>query len=318
MRIRLHPDFKLAIALIAALALLIGITVFLLKLLPLPAEKPAADIYITIINHEGEQEQVELEGFIIGVVAAEMPASFEPEALAAQAIAARTYVLAHCPPWGAAKHGDAAVCCDPAHCQAYADQAALKSRWGDNYDKYYARVKAAVLDTQGKVLCWQGQLIETPYCSACGGRTENAEYCWGRAYPYLVSVSFPYCRAAPRFSAFRSFPLSEAAMLLDVPEEQIAHMRAENYTAGYRVGQLRVGEHIYPGTEIRSLLGLNSAAFNWLIIGDEIYFSTLGYGHGVGLCQYGANGMAQAGFSYADILAHYYVGTKIKTITALD
>lgn len=318
MRIRLHPDCKLALALVAALVLLIAAIVLLLKLLPGPAEKTTSDIRIMIVNRDGEKERVELESFIIGVVAAEMPASFEPEALAAQAIAARTYVLSHCPPWGAAKHGDAAVCCDPAHCQAYADQATLKARWGDNYDKYYARVEAAVLDTKGKVLSWQGQLIEAPYCSACGGHTENAEYCWGRAYPYLVSVSCPYCRAAPRFSEFRSFPLSEAAALLDASVEQIAQMRTESYTPGYRVGLLQVGEHIYPGTEMRSLLGLNSAAFNWLLIGDEIYFSTLGYGHGVGLCQYGANGMAQAGFGYADILAHYYLGTTIETITALD
>jgi stage II sporulation protein D len=318
MRIRLHPEVKLAVVLVLALALLVLAVIMLIKLLPGKDENQTEAVYITIVNSDGENEKIELECFIIGVVAAEMPASFEPAALQAQAVAARTYVLSHCPPYGEPKHGEAAVCCDPAHCQAYADDAALKTRWGDNYAKYYARVEAAVLDTKGEVLCWQGSLIEAAFCSTCGGRTESAAYCWGQDFPYLVAVDCPYCRASPRFCEFRSFTLNEAASLLKAQPQQLAQMRAQSYTAGDRVGLLQVGDHIYQGTEVRSLLSLNSAAFNWLIIGDTIYFSTLGYGHGVGMCQYGANGMAKAGFSYQEILAHYYSGTTLTTITSLD
>ena len=275
---------------------------------------PPASIYINILNSSGRIEKIELETFICGVVAAESPASFADEALKAQAVAARTYVLSHCQPYGENRHDNAAVCCDSSHCQAYASDDELKQRWGKKYEEYRNKITAAVADTAGIILCWQKEIAQAPFFSTCGGHTENAESCWGKYFPYLISVNCGYCGASPRFSACRSFTLAEAAAFLEAEINDLYNMRTESYTPGGRISLLSVGGKQYTGTEIRSRLGLDSATFNWLIFADDITFTTIGYGHGVGMCQYGANGMAENGYNYQDILAHYYPGTSLADI----
>ena len=311
MRFRLRLDFMRAIWVIMAVIVLVLIAFKVVEKEQQNQEELPPATYITIVNQDGENEQIELELFVMGVVAAEMPASFEEEALKAQAIAARTYILSHCEPYGQPRHGEAAVCCDSTHCQAYADELELRMRWGKNYDKYYAKIADAVLATRGEILFWQESIAQTPFCSTCGGRTENAEACWGQAFPYLVAVDCDYCSHSPKYSSYQRFSLAETASLLATDIDKLYSMQVETYTPGDRIGTLSIEDMLYKGTEMRSKLGLNSAAFNWLIIGDNIVFTTIGYGHGVGMCQYGADGMAQRGYDYQQILQKYYPGTTI-------
>lgn len=309
MRFRFRLDIKRAILVLMTITVLILIAVKIGE--QDQQEKLPPETYIIIVNKDGENEKIELERFVMGVVAAEMPASFEDEALKAQAIAARTYILSHCEPYGQPRHGEAAVCCDSTHCQAYVDELELRVRWGENYDKYYAKIADAVLATRGEILFWQDTIAETPFCSTCGGRTENAEACWGQALPYLVAVDCDYCGHSPKFSSYQRFTLAEAASLLATDIDKLYSMQVEAYTPGDRINTLSIDGTLYKGTELRTKLSLNSAAFNWLIIGDNIVFTTIGYGHGVGMCQYGADGMAKRGYDYREILQQYYPGTII-------
>lgn len=269
---------------------------------------------ISVLDANGAIISVDLEQYLIGVVAAEMPASFAPEAIKAQAVAARTYILRRVEPYGVGKHGEAAVCGDPTCCQAYDDIPALQQRWGLDYEYYYQRISEAVQDTRGQVLTWHGMLAETPFSSTCGGSTESAAAVWGGRQAYLVPVDCDWDSHSPRFVGFKQLALTEAASLLDVTVQDLYAMRVCAYTDGGRVARLEVGDRQIAGTELRSLLALNSAAFSWLILGDHIVFTTVGYGHGVGLCQYGADGMARADYDYTEILAHYYPGTKLMDI----
>ena len=282
-----------------------------------PPPENAVPYYINILNDTGKAERVDLEAFVSGVVAAEMPVTFAPEALQAQAVAARTYIVSHWPPYGTPRHENAAVCCDSTCCQAYLSDAALRERWGENYQSCRAKIAAAVADTAGEVLFYNGEIAQTPFFSTCGGSTESSAACWSGHIPYLSAVSCPYCRSSPRFAAWKRFSLAEAAARLGVAPADLAAMRILSHTPGYRVGQLSVGSKTYRGTEVRSLLELDSAAFTWLIMGDDIIFASLGFGHGVGMCQYGADGMAKSGCTCRQILAHYYPGTEIMSLYSL-
>jgi stage II sporulation protein D len=314
LRIEFRRSIWIGIVLLLLICLLLCLSYF--------SKKEPDDIYqsplITIINPQGETEEIRLEDFMIGVIAAEMPASFDIEALKAQAVAARTYVLSHCPPQGICRHGDAAVCSDPSHCQAYLDNDMLKASWGKNYHTYYDKIEEAVLATQGEVLFWQESIAQAPFFSTCGGRTENAEAVWGKAFPYLVSQECRYCGHSARYSGYQRYSLDEAAAMLAIPVEALTTIKAESYTPGDRIGLMTAGGENYAGTDWRSIFSLNSAAFSWLMIGDYLIFCTVGYGHGVGLCQYGADGMGKNGYHYQEILSHYYPGTSLQEIGSLS
>jgi len=262
---------------------------------------------------QGEYKNMPLELFLVGVVAAEMPATFAPAALQAQAIAARSYVLSHSAPYGMPRHGQAAVCCDPQHCQAYASTTELQQRWGNQFDEYYEKVERAVADTAGLAICYHGRPVETPYCSTCGGYTQAARDIWGQDIPYLQAVPCYWDANSPRASTTLLLSLTEAARKLAVKPEALATMSA-SYGAGGAVTELKVGEKQYSGLQIRQMLALPSANCQWLIDGGNILFSTRGFGHGVGLCQYGADGMAEAGYTAQEILLHYYTGVEIKAL----
>ncbi len=269
---------------------------------------------ITILNSEGKEEKIYLEQFLIGVVASEMPASFEPEALRAQAIAARTYVLNYTPPYGTPQHGDAVVCSDSTCCQAYSSDQQLRDNWGDDYDKNIAKITAAVADTCGMVLTYQEQLALTPYCSTCGGLTEAAADCWGNDVAYLQSVPCFWDDDAPRYDGILEVSTAQAAEALNVDEADLSKMAVTALSDSGRTKQLVIDKKNYTGNEIRQLLGLNSTAFTWLLNKDQMVFFTRGYGHGVGLCQYGANGMAKAGYTAEQILNWYYNGTTLQKL----
>ena len=266
-------------------------------------------VHIDVLTTDGTVRSMELDEYLTGVVLAEMPAYFDAEALKAQAVVARTYTLrAH---EGKSKHNGAAVCTDSACCQAYRspDEYLADGGSAENVQK----ISDAVTAVSGLVLTYEGELIEATYFSCSGGLTEDALAVWGTDVPYLRSVSSPGEENATYYSDSVSFTSSQLKRLLELPAE-CDEIRFEDitYTAGGGVEKLTVCGAEYQGTQIRSLLGLRSTAFTVTTEGDEITFHTRGFGHRVGMSQYGADAMAASGSSFQQILQHYYPGTVLE------
>ncbi len=263
---------------------------------------------LTVRNQAGNLQQLTMEEYLVGVVLAEMPASFEPEALKAQAVVARTYTRKRA---SGSKHPDSAVCMDSTCCQAYVAPGDYLDRGGKA--ESVERVRAAVADTDGLVLCYAGKLIDATYFSCSGGSTEDAVAVWGQDVPYLQAVESPGEEAAPRYSETVTFSASSFADKLGLPggTDPAGWFGAASYTEGGGIESLIIcGKH-FRGTELRSLLGLRSTAFTWEVRGQQISITTRGFGHRVGMSQYGAQAMAQAGSSFREILSHYYQGTEL-------
>lgn len=286
----------------------------------------------------GKTVEMPLEEYLTGVLAAEMPAEFDDEALKAQALAARTYAVKRMTAFGAVpnpRHPDAEVCNNPAHCQAWISPAQMKSRWGKlKYPFYAYKIHRAVTATAGQVLTYNGKLIDPVYHGSCDGAgTENAVEVWGRDVPYLLGVDCKWEEDNPKNRAEQKMALNEvlrrvaAAARAEkdptgdsdnaaVGREATSRdaLAAISHTPAGRLREVKAGGRIVSGKDFRTALGLNSALISWRIDGDAVYFQTRGKGHAVGLCQYGANGMARAGKNYREIVAHYYTGTVIKKL----
>ena len=275
------------------------------------AAEPTVRVYL---SESGQVAQYPLEEAVARVVAAEVPASFPPAALEAQAIVARTYILNRLPqPYGAmAKHSaeQADICDDYNHCQAFYSGQTLAERWPDDPDSL-AKVETAVEATRGQVLESAGALIDPVYHSTCGGRTEAAVDCWQSDVPALQSVSCGFDTDAPRFSSCLVFSSQQLAQKLGIDLEHLEQLAVQGRSQGNRVVSVTAGEQSWSGREVRELLGLNSANFEFVKEGDNWLFTVLGFGHGVGLCQYGAKGMAEAGYSAQEILCHYYQDVEV-------
>jgi len=269
---------------------------------------------VTEAEPEREPEVLsEEDRYLVGVVLAEMPTGFEPEALKAQSVAARTYLRKAQLTGG--KHGDGSVCQDPNCCQGYISAEEYLACGGTR--EGLEKVRSAVADTSGTVLTYEGELIEATYFSCSGGSTENAVAVWGMEVPYLQAVDSPGEEEARVFCHQVSFTMEEFQDALGValegdPEDWFGTV---TYTEGGGVDKLTVGSQIYTGTQLRSLLGLRSTAFSVRTEGETITITTKGYGHRVGMSQYGANAMAVAGSTYQEILAHYYPGTELKVLS---
>ena len=276
-----------------------------------PAPEAVLPIMIPVLADGGVVE-MELEGYLVGVVLAEMPASFEEEALKAQAIVARTYAMKRIAE--GVRHEKGAVCTDPGCCQAYLPPEAY---YGTSDD--LAKITQAVETTAGQVLTYRGELAEATYFSCSGGRTEDAVAVWGSDIPYLRSVESPGEEQALPYRKTVSFTKAEFAealgrSLAGEPEDWLGAVR---YTQGGGVASMVVAGVSYTGVRLRQLLGLNSTAFTMEVADGTILISTLGKGHRVGMSQYGADAMAAMGNDYTDILSHYYPGTKIDKINAM-
>ena len=268
---------------------------------------------IKVLMEDGTVAVMDLEDYITGVVLAEMPASFEPEALKAQSVVARTYALRARN--GKSKHEEAAVCTESSCCQAYRSPDAYLQSGGtrENYEK----ISDAAVSTAGYVLLYEGELIEATYFSCSGGSTEDAVAVWGTEVPYLVATRSPGEEGAAHYSDTVSFTPSEflAALSLDTELEMKAWFGPVTYTAGGGIAEIEICGKQYKGTELRSLLGLRSTAVTFTPDGDSIQARTRGFGHRVGMSQYGADAMALQGSGYEEILAHYYRGTTLEKLT---
>ena len=272
-----------------------------------PARRDAAE-ELTVLNRSGNLQQMTMEAYLTGVVLAEMPASFEPEALKAQAVVARTYTRRR---MEGSKHTAAAVCMDPGCCQSWRSESDYLDSGGRERD--LQKVRQAVADTDGLVLRYDGKLIDATYFSCSGGSTEDAVAVWGQDVPYLQAVQSPGEEDAPRFTDSVSFSPAQLAEKLGLTADGDpgSWFGAVTHTDGGGVDTMVILGKEFTGTGLRSKLGLRSTAFEVAVTGKTITFTTRGFGHRVGMSQYGAQAMAKAGSTCAQILAHYYTGTEL-------
>lgn len=279
-------------------------------------EAENGDDGVIAVYVDGETVEMDLEEYIMGVVAGEMPASYEPEALKAQAVAARTYTLHLKHNGGCSAHPGADVCTNSGHCQAYLTQEEMKDAWGNNYNKYLAKIKDAVYSTQGEEIYYEGEEIQVFYHSSSGGMTEDCANVYQESLPYLVSVdsegeegySNYYGKVTVSYDEFVSkMEDFSPSIKLSGTAEDIGDI--ERYESG-RVKSIEIGNESFTGREIRQIFGLNSTNFT-VKATDEVTFSTIGFGHGVGMSQTGANEMAKNGADYIEILEHYFTGVTV-------
>ena len=287
---------------IYVLVLAVVLPGIILKFYPKEQEKPPISVeqqedavQIQLLREDGTISPVELEEYVLGVVAAEMPADFAPEALKAQAVLARTYALKRST--ATDKHPDGALCTVSSCCQAYSDQAAADS------------VRDAADATKGLVLTYGGSLIEATYFSCSGGYTEDAAAVWGTDVPYLQAVASPGEEASSHYVTTTKVPVGEFSDCLGVSLTD-GGIGQPIYTDGGGIASVNIGGKEFTGVQLRQLLELKSTAIQMNVVGDQVIITTKGYGHRVGMSQYGADAMAVSGSTYEQILAHYYPGTE--------
>lgn len=279
---------------------------------PISPQQPVNRVRLTmkLRRSDGSVEEMDMDTYLVGVVLAEMPSTFDLEAKKAQAVAARTFARKAFVTGG--KHGDGSVCAEAGCCQAWLTAEKYLQMGGS--EKALAQARAAVDATSGYVLTYAGALIEATYFSCSGGSTEDAVAVWGAEYPYLISVDSPGEEHAVHHTDAVPFTKQELEERLGVKlSGQPEHwFHSASYTQGGGVESIVVSGKTFSGTELRSLLGLRSTAFTVEATGEGVTITTRGFGHRVGLSQYGADAMASSGSSFEEILAHYYPGTSLE------
>ena len=259
-----------------------------------------------------------MEDYLMGVTAAEMPASFAEEALKAQAVAARTYTLYKLISGG--NHGDTAdICTDSTCCQAYISQEAARSSWGEQADALEEKIRTAVTDTDGEAILYGGVPILAVFHSSSAGLTRAAGQVWQNDLPYLQPVDSPEASASiPNYYSrvdFSPETIREKLLALipaaDLAGDQKTWLKNAVRDSAGSVETVEVGGVAVKGSTVRAALGLRSACFEWELQDGRFVFYVTGHGHGVGLSQYGANAMAEVGVDYKTILTHYYTGVTV-------
>ncbi len=269
-------------------------------------------VYIPVLTDKTSIRVLELENYVLGVVLAEMPAYFEEEALKAQAVVARTYALRRIAQGD--RHPDGAVCASSGCCQAYISPEEYLEKRGSQAD--VNRIRQAVLETAGEIVCYAGSVAETTYFSCSGGKTEDALEVWGEGYPYLQSVSSPGEEEAFTYRVTKTLSANAFAQKLgrDLSGDPAEWLGKATYTRGGGIKTMDISGKTYTGAKLRQLLGLNSTSFTVTAKGDTIIIETAGKGHRVGMSQYGADAMAATGKKYLEILSYYYPGTEIDKV----
>ena len=280
----------------------------------MPETQPISEAHtVALLTDDGQVISLPLQEYLTCVLLAEMPVSFEEEALKAQSVVARTYTVRASE--GASKHKSADVCADSSCCQGYVSVENYLARGGREEDA--AHVRQMVASTAGLVLTYEEELIEATYFSCSGGVTEDAVAVWGTDVPYLQSVSSPGEEHVAHYQDTVTFSADDFAQKLgaELSGDPARWFGPATYTRGGGIAQLEIGSKTYTGTELRRLLGLRSTAFEIGVEGNTVTVTTRGYGHRVGMSQYGADAMAAAGSGYPEILAHYYQGTELTHYT---
>ena len=275
------------------------------------------------MSKENTIKELKLEVYVTGVVAAEMPANFEVEALKAQAVAARTYALAHVTELGGTlcKNANGANLCDTVNCQAYLPKEERIKIWGKKLGEgYWNKVKMAVEGTAGQVLTYNNNLVMEPYYFATSsGKTENSEEVFSNNIPYLRSVESPGEEKARNFKSSKNFKYKDISQIINNNYNN-ANITSANIkkqitvidrTQAGSVKTIKVGSITMTGSKFRTMLGLKSSNFEIVFNSSNVEIDCIGYGHGVGMSQWGADAMAKEGKKYTEILSHYYQGTVI-------
>lgn len=283
----------------------------------IPREKQNVEIKESVkVLVKEKQESMNLNDYLIGVVAAEMPVNFYEEALKAQAVAARTFTLKK-------MQNDSNHIFSKKE-QAYLTKEDMESSWGtENFAKNYNKIRNAVVNTNNEVIVYKGDLIEAVFHSTSAGMTQSAKDVWGEEIPYLVSVDSLEDINSPEYLHKKTFTqqdfiekikehINDFQTYTDeiINEIQIVSRTKEGYVA-----QIQIGNKILDGEVVRSYLGLESSNFTIDKVDGNIEVSCKGYGHGVGMSQYGADSLAQNGYTYKEILEHYYTDTVVSVIS---
>ena len=263
-----------------------------------PAEQTDSDLLVTVLV-ENQPEEMTLDAYLTGVLMGEMPASFELEALKAQAVAARTYTLRRMESGGVLSD-------DPSVCQAYIPISKAQEKLGEDWEALLSKLQTAVRETDQQVLTYEGNLIAATYFSSSGGKTESAQAVWGSEIPYLVSVESPGEEESAEST--ETVPMEDFLSALEITSPSVSSV---TYTQGGGVDAMVIDGKTFSGTELRRLLGLRSTCFSMAVTEDAVIFQVLGYGHRVGLSQYGAQAMAREGKDYEEILTWYYTGVTL-------
>lgn len=286
--------------------------------IPLKIDIETIKVYL---SSEDRIVELNIEDYVKGVVCSEMPLNFNKEALKAQAIVARTYALAHAMELGCSKYGGDV--CDTVHCQVYTKKETKISQLGALGDSRWQLVEAVVKETEGEVLTYNGAIATGAfYFSTSGGRTENVEDVFSNSVPYLKSVESKGEEIAPRYTSTETYDLNRFIQIINSnyskaklsPIDLKSQIAILSYTEGGAIKEISLGGVVISGVEFRKIFGLNSANFNLEFLSNQININCKGFGHGVGMSQWGANVMAGEGKTCEEILKHYYSGISIERI----
>ena len=252
--------------------------------------------------------EVPIEEYVVGVLAGEMPISFELEALKAQAVAARSYVMIQMER-NINKEYDVV---DTVTNQVYLDTEYLLSVWKESYTDNINKVKTAVLETKGEYISYDGKVAEALFFSTSPGVTENSEEIFTNKVAYLRSVESPWDEISPVYTTNTTYTLEEFYNLLNLEYSEELNIEITKQTSSGRIKKIKINGEELTGNYVCSKLSLKSTYFEIIKEDNKIIIKNKGYGHGVGMSQYGAQGMALEGYSYDEILKHYYTGIEIK------
>jgi len=264
---------------------------------------------VLVLQENGTVEKMEMDTYLTGVLLGEMPADFDEETLKAQAVVARTYAQKRMQTGN--KHIQGAVCTVASCCQAYCAPEDYLQKGGRQ--KTVEKFQKAVSCTTGLVLTYQGKLIEATYFSCSGGKTEDALAVWGTQIPYLHSVDSPGEENAAHYQDHIQFTAAEFASRLGIRPKgpSASWFGSVTHTPGGGVDTIVIAGEVFRGVDLRQKLGLYSTAFSIVPAGNTVHIYTKGFGHRVGMSQYGAEAMAVSGSKYSQILSHYYPGTEL-------
>ena len=263
---------------------------------------------VRIQRTNGSIDTIPFESYIIGVLAGEMPANFELEALKAQALAARSYVLKK---MEQNKNNNYDIV-DTVMNQVYLDESQMKAKWKDQYEEKLQKITKAVNDTQGEYIAYNGEVIQAFFFSTSSGKTENSEEVFQESLPYLRSVDSTWdSDVSPVFNEIYKFTLEEFYQKLNLPYEEKLQINIVDTTSTGRIKNIEINRQKFKASDLTKLLNLRSTYFNIEQNGNIITIQTKGYGHGVGMSQYGAQAMALKGYNYQEIIKYYYQNVEI-------
>lgn len=300
-------------------------------------EQPEQEVETTIYDYQkyktiklfhsvsGQIEELPIDEYLYGVVSSEMPANYEAEALKAQAIVARTYTI-HQIMNNSGKHPGADICDNSSCCQAWISKDERLSKWApEEAESNWNKIVDVINSTSGKIITYQNKPINAFFHSNSGGKTESSLNIWGGIdYPYLKSVETAGEEGYTQYSSEAKFTKEELLNKLkekyedcEIDYSQENCIQILEYTTSGRVKTIKFGNKEIAGTEARTILGLRSTNFTFTISGNEVIFSVIGYGHGVGMSQTGADALAKSGSNCEEIIKHFYTDVEIVEVNSL-